>query len=122
MAGATLLNRRILVVEDEYMLAEDMQRGLEKAGAIVLGPVPSVEDALELLDDEPHVDGAVLDINLGGEKVFRVADALGARGISFVFTTGYDASEVPPAYRHVPRYEKPVSAATVARALDAETT
>ena len=121
MTGASLRDCRILVVEDEYLIAYDMQQGLQEAGAIVLGPVPSVEEALELLRGEPDVDGAVLDINLAGEKVFPVADALAARGIRFVFATGYDASAVPPAYRHITRYDKPVEAATIARALSTET-
>ncbi len=120
MSEATLRNRRILVVEDEYMLAEDMRAGLEHAGAVVLGPVPSVEEALELLAGEADLDGAVLDINLNGEKVFPVVDALAARGIPFLFATGYSGSDVPPAYRSVARCEKPVNAGTIARVLAAE--
>jgi CRP-like cAMP-binding protein/ActR/RegA family two-component response regulator len=113
MTKAMLQDRRILVVEDEYVIAENMQRGLEKAGAIVLGPVPSVKQALELLGKEPNVDGAVLDINLAGEKVFPVADALTARKIRFLFATGYSASDVPLEYQHVTRFGKPVDAGAI---------
>jgi CheY-like chemotaxis protein len=98
---ASLRGWRVLVVEDEYLIADAMERGLRGAGAIVLGPVPTVEKALELLEGEREVDGAVLDINLAGRKVFPVADALAARGIRFLFATGYDAADVPAAYRHV---------------------
>ena len=112
-----LNGRRILVVEDEYMIADAMQRGLEDEGAIVLGPAPSVRKALRLIEAEPGIDVAVLDINLGGEKVFPVADALQARGVAFLFTTGYDAADVPEAWRHVLRLEKPIEPRAVARAL-----
>ncbi|WP_334656926.1 response regulator [Sphingomonas panaciterrae] len=111
-----LRDRRVLVVEDEYFIADAMQRGLKKEGAIVLGPAPSVAEALALIDSQP-VDAAILDLNLGDEKAFPVADVLQARDIPFLFTTGYDASDVPPAWRHVPRLEKPVEVATIVRAL-----
>ena len=109
-------DRHILLVEDEYFIADAMQRSLEDAGAYVVGPAASVKDALALLDSEP-VDGAVLDVSLYDGKVYPVAEVLMARGIPFIFTTGYDASDLPPAWRHVPRYEKSVDAATIAHAL-----
>ena len=116
-----LRHRRILVVEDEYLIADAMQRGLEDEGATVVGPASSVRNALRLVEAEPGIDGAVLDINLGSEKVYPVADALQALGVRFLFTTGYDAADVPQYWRHIRRLEKPVSVATVARALlDAE--
>lgn len=120
MVEALLRDRRVLVVEDEYMLADTMERGLRKAGATVLGPVPSVAQALALLAAEPDIDAAVLDINLDGERVFPVADALAARGVPFLFTTGYDASDLPAAYAGVTRCGKPVDVAAVVRALAAD--
>lgn len=111
-----LQGRRILLVEDEYFIACAMQCGLEDVGASVVGPAAFVEDALALLDSEP-VDGAVLDVSLNDGKVYPVAEVLMARGIPFVFTTGYSASDLPPAWRHVPRYEKPLDVATIAHAL-----
>ena len=113
----SLRNCRVLVVEDDYMIADDMQRALEDEGAVVLGPVPSVLKALRVLDIELHVDGAVLDVNLGSEQVFPVADALQMRGIPFLFTTGYNAADIPASWRHIPRLEKPVQMTTVVRAL-----
>lgn len=112
-----LLGRRIMVVEDNYIIAFAMQAGLEKQGAIILGPAPSVRKALRLLDAELSVDAAVLDMNLGDENVFAVASALEARGIPFLFTTGYGAGDVPPAWLHVQRFEKPTEVADVVSAL-----
>jgi CheY-like chemotaxis protein len=100
---------RLLVVEDEYLVAADLTASLESLGAEVIGPAASVEEALSLLDTNGgRLDGAVLDINLHNERVYPVADVLTARGIPFVFTTGYDAAAVPTAYAWAPRCEKPV--------------
>ena len=100
---------RLLVVEDEYLVAADLTASLESLGAEVIGPAASVEEALSLLDNNGGgLDGAVLDINLQNERVYPVADVLTARGIPFVFTTGYDAAAVPTAYAWAPRCEKPV--------------
>jgi CheY-like chemotaxis protein len=113
-----LQGRCLLVVEDEYLIAADLARSLEDVGADVVGPAGSVEDALELVaTDGKRLDGAVLDINLRGERVYRVADALAACGVPFVFTTGYDALAIPDAYAGVPICEKPVDKAVLARLL-----
>ena len=116
MSDSSLQSRNILLVEDEYFIADAMQRGLENAGAIAVGPAASVEDALALLDSEA-VDGAILDVNLDDQGVFPVAKVLTARGIPFVFATGYSASDLPSQWRHVARFEKPADAATIASAL-----
>ncbi|KLK93984.1 chemotaxis protein CheY [Microvirga vignae] len=110
---------RVLVVEDEYFIADDMAKALEKLGAEVVGPVPKREKALALISSGEKIDAAVLDINLRGEEVFPVADALAAHGIPFVFATGYDASSIPPSYAAVPRWEKPFSPDALSRALPA---
>jgi CheY-like chemotaxis protein len=112
-----LRGRRILVVEDDYMLADDLREDLESAGAEVLGPVATVEDALALLAREDRLDGAVLDVNLAGEAVYPVADALLARGVQFAFATGYDGWSLPAAYAGIPRFEKPLDPLAVVRAL-----
>ena len=108
--------RRVLVVEDEYYLAQDLARALQKLGAQVVGPVPTLEAALALIGAEP-VDAAVLDINLRGEEVYPVADALAERGIPFVFATGYDRSSIPATYQDVPRWEKPFDPHELAKGL-----
>ena len=107
-ALSSIKGRRVLVVEDEYMLAEDLREELERQGALVMGPVASVADALELLRSGPAPYVAILDINLGGEMAYPVADALRARDIPFIFATGYEAQAIPKAYKDVPRAEKPV--------------
>lgn len=115
--AGTLRGRRVLVVEDEYLIASDLAMLLQDLGATVIGPVGSVTEALALLADEPALDAAILDINLRTEKVFPVADALRKRGVPFVFATGYDHWVVPDDYAGAPRFEKPVDAHALARVL-----
>jgi DNA-binding response OmpR family regulator len=98
---------RILVVEDEYLLADDLYHTLTDAGAEVLGPIASVEDATAFIAREPSIDAAVLDVNLRGEMVFPVADALRERGVPFAFATGYDEWALPERFAKAPRVEKP---------------
>ena len=99
------------------MLADDLSSALSLAGAKVVGPCNSVAAALALLDSDTGIDAAVLDIDLNGHKIFPVADAMMARGLPFVFCTGYDGSEVPARYDHIVRCEKPMNVAAVASAL-----
>lgn len=116
-----LSGKRLLVVEDEYAIATDLAYALEDAGVEVVGPAASVEDALELVRREgDRLDGALLDINLRDERVYPVADALAAKGVPFMFTTGYDTSAIPAAYSDVPRHEKPVFRARLLRQLAAQ--
>jgi DNA-binding response OmpR family regulator len=105
------------VVEDEYMMAQDLREALESQGAEVMGPVASVADALELLRDRPAPYAAILDINLQGEMVYPVADELRAMGIPFLFATGYEPWSIPEAYKDVPRVEKPVELKQATRKL-----
>ncbi|WP_205289414.1 hypothetical protein [Lysobacter sp. TY2-98] len=108
---------RLLVVEDEYFVADEMRRDLEALGASVLGPVGSVARAIALVDDQNEIDGAILDINLGGETVFPVAAALEARRIPFVFWTAYETWTLPSEFRDRPRLAKPASAEEALRFL-----
>ena len=114
---ATLGGYRILVAEDEYMIAVETAEVLSDAGAETLGPVASVGDAMRLIAAEDRVDCALLDVNLGNEAVWPVVDALLARGVPLVLATGYDASAIPQAYAHLPRCEKPASGQDLARTL-----
>jgi CheY-like chemotaxis protein len=115
-ASGPLAHRRVLVVEDEYFIADDMARALSSLGGEVVGPVPTLDKALALVAAE-RVDAAVLDINLKGQTVFPVADALRERGVPFVFATGYDQSAVPVEYEDVPRWEKPFNPQDLAKML-----
>jgi CheY-like chemotaxis protein len=108
--------KRVLVVEDEYLVAMDMSAFLEAAGAHVIGPASNVNAALEVLE-HTELDAAILDVNLRGEMAYPVADALAARGIPFVFTTGYDTCTVPVRFAGVKRCEKPTTPEAISRAL-----
>jgi CheY-like chemotaxis protein len=113
----TLQGRRVLVVEDEYFIADDLTRALKTLGADVVGPVASREEALALLSSRSDIHLAILDINLQDRMVYPVADALRERDIPFLFATGYDQSEVPGEYQDVPHWEKPFDSDALARAL-----
>ncbi|WP_348271076.1 response regulator [Methylobacterium sp. Leaf93] len=113
-----LRGRRILVVEDEYFLADELARGLAEAEAEVLGPIATVDGALGLLKGPSPPNAAILDVNLGGEDVYPVADALLALGVPFLFTTGYDQATILGRYASARLLEKPLDTAAVLRALD----
>ena len=85
---AELSGMRILVVEDEPLLAMASADLLADSGCTVAGPVSSVKQGMRLIEHEA-IDGAILDINLRGEMVFPLADALAERSIPFVYVTGY---------------------------------
>jgi CheY-like chemotaxis protein len=116
-ASTSLHGRRLLVVEDDFLIAEELQDELIEAGVDVIGPVPTVAEALQLISANAALDGAILDVNLGGEKVFPVVDALRQRGIPCVFVTGYDRRSIPATYADVPLCEKPTRARQAAGAL-----
>jgi CheY-like chemotaxis protein len=101
------LSANILVVEDEALIAMDLQMLLEDAGYRVIGPANSTAAALELLDGEEQPDVALLDVNLGRSDVFGVANALADRNTQFIFLTGHTAQKLPPVYRHRPMVTKP---------------
>lgn len=100
------------------MIAMDVVEVLEAYGATIVGPVASVEDALHLIATE-KIDGATLDINLNGKRVYPVADALAARNVPFIFASGYDPTVVPQAYADVPQCDKPVTSTSLIKALAA---
>lgn len=97
---------RVLVLEDEYYLADDLEAALSSAGAEIVGPISEVSEALEQVDKNDF-DVAIIDINLGGESAFTVADQLQRQSIPFVFATGYDARDIPASFRDVTRWGKP---------------
>ena len=89
-----LIGKRILVVEDEFLVAMLIEDALTDAGCIVVGPFSRVPEA-RVAAEQHAVDFALLDVNVAGEKVFPVAEALEARGIPFLFLTGYGAVALP---------------------------
>lgn len=117
MAEASLRGLRVLVAEDEYLVADALSQLLAGIGAHVLGPAPTVERAIELIETEPAIDGAVLDINLGGDTSYAVADLLTGRGVPFLFTTGYGRSDLPQRYADAIHCQKPIDFEELKRAL-----
>ena len=113
---ANLTGKRILVVEDEYFIAKSLARDLQRAGADVLGPVPTVAEAMQLIG-AGLFDAAVLDVNLRGEMAYPIADALTERRVPFVLATGYSGDTLPTRYASVPRCDKPVETDALAAAL-----
>lgn len=109
---------RILVLEDEYLIADDLRDALRDMGAEVLGPAPNVDEAAALIAIAERIDAALLDINLRGDTVFEFADTLVARGIPFVFATGYDRWAIPERFSEVPSLEKPIKARQILTALE----
>jgi PAS domain S-box-containing protein len=98
---------RILVVEDEALIAAMVQEVLGEFGLALAGPFGDVGQALSAARDD-DLRGAILDINLGGDSIYPVADILAARGIPFVFLTGYARESIDRRYSHIPAIEKPI--------------
>ena len=97
---------RILLVEDEMVIALLLEDLLVVLGYEVVGPVGRLREALAMAESEAP-DAALLDVNLNGEKVYPVANSLAARNIPFVFLTGYGAAGIPAPYRDRPTLQKP---------------
>jgi DNA-binding response OmpR family regulator len=97
----------ILVVEDEFLIADDISTILREAGANVIGPAASLPEGLRLAGDTEQIDAAVLNIDLGGVTVFPLADELQSRGVKFLFLTGYGVGHIPDKYAAIPCCAKP---------------
>jgi len=121
MAKAELGGITVLLVEDEGMQAMDLQLALEDAGASVIGPVEHVDDAWDLID-LPQLDCAVLDVNLHGEMIFPVADALLEYDVPVIFVTALADQQLPQRYRGLPIFHKPLSPEPLTRTIKRELT
>jgi len=104
--GLQLDGKRVLLVEDEYYIADDLRRILEGVGARVVGPLSTLAKAHEALDDA-RFDCAVIDLNLHGESALPIADRLSDSGKSFAIATAYGSGSIPDRFKDVPRVEKP---------------
>jgi DNA-binding response OmpR family regulator len=111
-----LADRRVLIVEDETLLALDLEMTLAECGCHVVGPVGSVAAAIEAVALGPP-DMAVLDLNLNGESAVPIADALVERGVPFVFVTGHDRDHLPERHRDAAIVGKPHRPADLLREL-----
>jgi CheY-like chemotaxis protein len=107
---------RVLVVEDEMLLAFLLNDLLVEWGCAVVGPAGHVSKAMVLAGSE-ELDGAILDVNLAGSDVYPVAQALAARGIPFIFVSGYAASRLPPEWRQRPTLQKPFQPTELAQSM-----
>jgi DNA-binding response OmpR family regulator len=117
VGSGPLAGRRVLVVEDEYFLADDLVRALTELGARVVGPFGELREASDVVDRDVAIDAAIVDVNLRNEMVFPLARVLRARNIPFVFTSGYDSSSIETEFQDVQLWGKPVDIAGVAREL-----
>ncbi|MBW8752597.1 MAG: response regulator [Sphingomonadales bacterium] len=111
-----LEGRRVLVADDEPLIAMNLAEELEAVGAAVVGPAGTLENALALFADE-RVDVALLDVMLGNDFVYPLADKLAARGTPYAFATGYGVEMLPPDYADVPVCAKPFATDAVVETL-----
>ena len=118
-AGRSLEGCRVLVVEDEFYIADDLARALRQSGAHPLGPVGTVSQAERIIAEE-QVDAAILDLNLRGEIAADFVNRLAARRLPCLIVSGYGGDAVPEDVSHFPRLEKPVGVSTVIERLAQE--
>jgi len=109
--------RHILIVEDEFLIAEDLDERFTELGADVVGPAASVDYALDLIGSTPRLDGALVDVNLGGKLAYPVMDALDARNVPFVLMSGYEDRLLRKRYPRAQSCQKPYEFAELKRAL-----
>jgi CheY-like chemotaxis protein len=103
-----LAGRRVLVIEDEYFLADDIVRVLTALGARIVGPYGDLDEATDVVDRDVAIDAAIVDINLRNETVFPLARILRSRKVPLVFTTGYDKTSIEPEFHDVRLWGKPL--------------
>jgi len=109
---------KVLVLEDETLVSMMVEDMLLDLGCEVVGPFAKLDQALAFLDGgDGRIDAALLDVNLGGVRSFPMAEALAGKGVPFVFTTGYDESGLPDAWRGRPTLRKPFMMGEMAEAL-----
>ncbi len=109
----TLSGKRILVVEDEYLVAGFIEDALNELGAVVVGPVYRIQEGVSLAREE-QIDAAVLDVNLNNQRSDPIAEVLRARGIPFILATGYGTAERGAG---APVLDKPYTEEKLAQAL-----
>lgn len=103
-----LQGKVVLLVEDDYLVADALRAVLEDEGMQVAGPYPSISSAMRVLDNAEQVDVALLDVHLNNERVFPLADRLVDDGIPAIFVTGYESETFPERFAALPRLGKPV--------------
>lgn len=109
--------RRVLIVEDESLVAMLLETILADLGCDVVGPESNIEDGLTAVADVAGLDAALLDVNVAGREIFPVAEALKAKGVPFVFSTGYGEAGLPEHWRGNPTVQKPFTEGAIREAL-----
>jgi two-component sensor histidine kinase/DNA-binding response OmpR family regulator len=109
-------SRRVLLVEDEALVAMMMNDLLEELDFAVVGPKQNLDEALSAVKSE-RLDAAILDVNVAGQTVYPVAAVLSARGVPFAFVTGYDSTGIDPRYAGIPVLQKPVDRERLAQVM-----
>ena len=104
-----LTGLRVLVVEDEALLSMLIEDALSDVGCVVIGPFMRLQLAVEAATAESHIDLAILDVDIAGERSFPLADLLLGRGVPVIFTTGYDDAGLEERWRVLPVLRKPFS-------------
>ncbi len=117
MTNDAFAGRRVLLVEDEALIAMNVADMLDALGCIVVGPASRVGEAFTVIEAAGDIDAAVLDVNLDGQPSFSVADALVERGIPFLFATGYGARGLRDDLRGRPVLQKPFRLRDLRKAL-----
>jgi CheY-like chemotaxis protein len=112
-----LTGRRVLVIEDEYFLADDIVQALMGLGAGIVGPYADLDEAIDVVDRDIAIDAAIVDINLRDQMAFPLVRVLRSRKVPFVFTSGYDRSSIEPEFQDVRLWGKPLDIKTMAREL-----
>ena len=116
-SGKTVAGKRVLVVEDELMIRMLLEGMLTDIGHSVVAEAGRIEEALTLAK-EAEVDIAVLDVNLHGKPITPVVEVLVARGLPFVFASGFGQQGVPEPYRDSPTLQKPFQSEALAKAIE----
>lgn len=112
-----LAGGKLLIVEDEYLIAQDLAYGPQREGIDVLGPYYSIDSAIDVLHTTNDIGAAILDLNIHGRIAFDLAEKLAERNIPFIFYTGYESVIVPEKFRKVGRVRKPAEWSEIKRAL-----
>lgn len=108
---------KVLVVEDESMVSMLMEDMLQDLGCMVVGTIARFDDALKQAINDPAFDVALLDVNLNGKQTFPIAEQLAARGVRFIFATGYGEGILPQSLQGGPILQKPFELEALQKAL-----
>lgn len=114
---SSLSGKKVLIVEDEFLVAVQVEDALLSFGCEPIGPITTLDAAFQV-SVSTKFDIAVLDINLGGKLVYPLADELNTRGIPFLLVSGYSSQHIPEQYRSMPRVQKPFDHLSIRRQLE----